>query len=209
MGRTILLFMAVLFFSVTSLFAAPPTTQPSGTITGKVTAAGDVPLSEMVVYLESPDPSGKFPAPAEPVQVSQKGAKFAPALTIISVGQTINFLNDEDKMVEHNVFSNTPAKRFDLGMYPAGQSRSVTFDKPGPVFLYCSIHRYMDGVVYVSPTPFFSRVNSDGTYRIENVPQGKWIVTTWQRRRRFKEASEPVKVESGQPATVNLELRRK
>lgn len=209
MGRTIVLFIAVALLSVSSVLAAPPTTQPSGTITGKVTAAGDVPLSEMVVYLEPSDPAMKFTASAQPVQVSQKGAKFAPALTIISVGQTVNFLNDEDKMVEHNVFSNAPAKRFDLGMYPAGQSRSVTFDKPGPVFLYCSIHRYMDGVVYVSPTPFFSRVNSDGTYRIENVPPGKWIVTTWQRRRRFKEASEPVKVESGQPVTVNLELRRK
>ena len=209
MVRTIGSFIAVMFLFVGSALAAPPTTQPSGTITGKVTASGDVPLSEMVVYLESPDPAMKFPTPTEAVQVSQKGAKFAPALTIICVGQTVNFLNDEDKMVEHNVFSNTPAKRFDLGMYPAGQSRSVTFDKPGPVFLYCSIHRYMDGVVYVSPTPFFSRVNGDGAYRIENVPQGKWIVTTWQRRRRFKEASEPVKVEDRQQATINLELRRK
>ncbi|HXE54195.1 MAG TPA: hypothetical protein VN541_14325 [Tepidisphaeraceae bacterium] len=209
MDRATACFISIVFWFAGSVVAAVPTTQPAGTIVGKVTAAGDVPLSEMVVYLQPTDPAAKLPPPPHPVQVSQKGARFAPALTIICVGQTVNFLNDEDKMVEHNVFSNAPAKRFDLGMYPPGQSRSVTFDKPGPVFLYCSIHRYMDGVIFVSPTPFHSRVMPDGTYRIENVPAGKWIVTTWQRRRRFKEDTEPVMVADGQPATINLELRRK
>ena len=112
-------------------------------------------------------------------------------------------------MLEHNVFSNAPAKKFDLGMYPPGQSRSVTFDKPGPVLLYCSIHRYMDGVIFVSPTAYFSRVNPDSTYRIEGIPPGKWVVKTWQRRRRFKEATENVSVDSGGTKNVNLELHKR
>ena len=91
----------------------------------------------------------------------------------------------------------------------AGQSRSVTFDKPGPVFLYCSIHRYMDGVVFVSPTPFWSRVAADGSYHIDDVPPGKWTVKTWQRRRRFKEAAVSLTSDPGQAAKVDLELRRR
>ena len=83
------------------------------------------------------------------------------------------------------------------------------FDKPGAVFLYCSIHRHMDGVVFVSPTPFTSRVTDDGIYKIENVPAGIWLVKTWQRRRRFPEVSVPVLVDPAKPATTDLELRRK
>ena len=186
-----------------------PATQPAGLVRGKIIAAGDVPLAEMVVYLESTDPAARFDPPAQSAKVSQKGAKFAPALTIVSVGQTVDFINDEDGLIEHNVFSNAPPKKFDLGMYPPGQSRSVTFDKPGAVFLYCSIHRYMDGVVFVAPTPFHSRVGADGTYRITDVPAGNWTIKTWQRRRRFKEAAAPVTVEADKPTNVDLELRRR
>lgn len=190
-------------------FAQAPATQPTSSITGTVIAQGDVPLAEMVVYLESPDPNRAMPAAPGPVQVSQKDAQFAPRLLVVTVGQTVEFLNDETRPIEHNVFSNSPAKRFDLGLYGPGQSKSVTFDKPGPVTLLCSIHRYMDGVVYVSPTPYTSRVSEDGKYEIKNVPPGEWIVKTWQRRKRFLEQSVPVTVEANKAADVKLELQRK
>jgi len=188
--------------------ATVPSTQPAS-VSGKIISEGDVPLSEMVVYLEPEDPSTPLPASKDTVKISQKGAKFAPMLTVVSVGQTGEFLNDEDKLIEHNVFSNAPAKKFDLGMYPPGQSRSVTFDKPGPVLLYCSIHRYMDGVIFVSPTPYFSRVNPDSTYKIEGIPPGKWLVKTWQRRRRFKEATASVSADPGGSAKIDLELHKR
>jgi plastocyanin len=190
-------------------FGAGPSTQPSGSIAGKVTSEGEVPLSELVIYLESPDPSRPMPPPGPAVKVSQKGAQFAPALTIISVGQTVEFPNDEDRLIEHNVFSNAPAKRFDLGLYPPGQTRSVTFDKAGAVFLYCSIHRHMDGVIFVSPTPYTSRVDNDGKYEIKNIPPGKWVLKTWQRRKRFPEQTVPLEVEAAKSVGANLELRRK
>src|SRR5688572_14740580 len=125
-----------------------PSAQPAPrdgrvSIAGKVTSDTEVPLSEMVVYLE---PAGGDAtaaslsgSPPPNVQVRQKGAKFDPALVIVSVGQTVEFHNDEDKPIEHNVFSNAPAKKFDLGLYPPRQFKSVTFDKPGAVMLYCSI----------------------------------------------------------------------
>src|SRR5258708_29164082 len=117
--------MAVLWVCP-SARAAGASTQPVAVITGKVTAQGEVPLSEMVVYLESPDAKRPIAVPKESVKVSQKGAKFAPAVVITCVGQTVDFLNDEDRPIEHNVFSNAPAKRFDLGLYKPGEARSVT-----------------------------------------------------------------------------------
>src|SRR5688500_10649073 len=86
--------------------AQAPATQPTSSIIGTVIAEGDVPLAEMVVYLESPDPNRAMPSVPPPVQVSQKEAQFAPRLLVITVGQTVEFLNDEARQIEHNVFSN-------------------------------------------------------------------------------------------------------
>ena len=178
-------------------------------IQGIVSAESEVPLDEMVVYLESPDPDREMPPPGEAVGVSQKGARFEPKLTVVTVGQTVNFPNDEDREIEHNVFSTSKAKKFDLGLFGPGKSKSVTFDKPGPVLLRCSIHRYMDGVVFVSPTPYTSLVDKDGRYAIADVPPGKWTLKTWQGRRRFAEQTIPVTVEAGEPVTVDMELKKR
>ena len=180
-------------------------------VTGKVTSDREVPLSEMVIYLEPSGGNAIAPAGGSSlpnVIVRQKGAKFDPPLVIIAAGQTVEFHNDEEKPIEHNVFSNAPAKKFDLGLYPPPQQKSVMFDKPGAVFLYCSIHRFMDGVVYVCPTPFHSRVAPDGSFAIHGVPPGKYTLKTWQRRRRFPEKSEPLDLRNGGTQTLNLELRR-
>jgi hypothetical protein len=96
-----------------------------------------------------------------------------------------------------------------LGVYKPGDSRSEVFDKAGPVFLYCSIHRNMDGVIYVAPTPYFSKVDSNGKYEIKNAPPGHWILRTWQRVRRFPEDRVDVQVAGGQTVTQNLPLQRK
>ncbi len=189
--------------------AQPARSSGTGSVAGRVTSEGEVPLSEMVVYLESPDPARPIPKSNAVMRVSQKGAKFSPPLLIISVGQTVEFLNDEEGSIEHNVFSNAATKLFDLGMYPPGQSRSVTFDKPGPVQLYCSIHRYMHGAIFVSPTPYTSRVDEQGNFRIDGVPAGTWEIKTWQLRRRFKEVAQPVEIEANKTAGANLELRRR
>jgi plastocyanin len=203
-------FLSLLWLICLARFAvaAEPTTQPVGGIKGSITFPGEVPLSEMVVYL-APDDSQQISVPKETVKVSQKGAQFNPALVIVCVGQTVDFLNDEDRDIEHNVFSNSPAKQFDLGLFKPGESRSVIFDKAGPVFLYCSIHRHMDGVVYVTPTPYFSRVDENGKYEIDGVPVGHWVVWTWQRRRRFQEAHSGQKVIEGQTIVADLELLKK
>src|SRR5215212_1191 len=74
--------------------AAEPATQPAGAVAGKVTSPGEVPLSEMVVYLESPDAKREIVVPKNPVKVSQKGAKFSPSVVIVCVGQSVDFLND-------------------------------------------------------------------------------------------------------------------
>lgn len=191
------------------LYAAPtPRGVSAGaTITGKVTATGGR-LPDVIVYLESRDSAFRCPAPAESAQISQRGARFSPALLVVCVGQTVDFLNDEESAIEHNVFSKSDTKAFDLGLYKPGVSRSVTFDKPGPVPLACSIHKNMSGVIFVAPTPWHARVADDGSFTIPGVPPGAYEVKTFQRPQRYVEVSQSVDVAGGEPRDVTLELRR-
>ena len=183
---------------------------PLGGVTGRIAAPTGQRLPEMVVYLESTDPKFSFDPPAEPVVVSQHNAKFDPGIVIVPVGTRIDFRNDEHKEIEHNVFSNSEAKKFDLGLYKPKQAvEPVLFDKPGAVRLRCSIHRYMDGVVYVTPTPYFATVRGDGTFAIENVKPGAYELKTWQRSQRYREQAAPVTVAAGKPVELNVEMSRR
>ena len=202
--------LGALLYPVLANTAQEPKAAPrvgQATISGTVKAGKRLP--PMIVYLESTDPKRKFPLPAKPVLVSQQGARFSPKYLVIAVGQTVEFLNDEDRAIEHNVFSKSPTKTFDLGLYRPPDSKSVTFDKPGPVRLFCSIHRYMDGTVYVCPTPFFAHVAKDGRYAISGIPPGEYFIKTWQRRRRFREQTKRVQLDAGGQLVIDWELTRK
>jgi plastocyanin len=219
-GLSLAVPFAFLGLLVAPSFAAVPATLPApaapaarpAMVSGKVSAEEGKPLPEMIVYLEPANPAAapSFAIPKEPVHVSQREAKFTPSLVVVCVGQAVDFRNDEVRPVEHNVFSRSPTKPFDLGLYRPGTGQKlVTFDKPGAVRLFCSIHRYMDGVIFVCPTPFYARVGADGTYRIENVPPGSWKLKTWQRNQRFNEKEIPLKLAEGQAAEQSFEMNRK
>jgi len=183
------------------------TTRPA--VSGTVKIEPGKPMPGMIVYLEPADPSVQFLPPTEPALMSQQNAKFSPPLLIISVGQRVDFLNDENRPIEHNVFSQSPAKQFDLGLWRPPTRKSVTFDKPGLVRLFCSIHRYMDGIIYVCPTPFFTTVGNDGAFSISAVPPGDYILKTWQRTPRYSEQSQPITITEGKTTVVHLQMSRK
>jgi plastocyanin len=188
--------------------AAAPASQPVGVaVSGKITVGGDSPVPEMIVYLESPDTSARFEIPPD-AEISQKGAQFAPSPLIICVGQTVVFKNDEARPIEHNVFSRSPTQQFDLGLYRPPEGKAVKFTTPGLVRLYCSIHRYMDGIIYVCPTKFWAKVKQDGSFSIDGVPPGQWRLRTWQKQPKYDEQDASVRTLEA-PVTVNLELTRK
>jgi len=81
--------------------------------------------------------------------VDQKGRQFSAAKLEVEVGDVVRFVNSDDFF--HNVFSHSPAKRFDLGWYPRGQSRSVKLDHPGVVEVECAIHPGMKLRIHVAP----------------------------------------------------------
>jgi plastocyanin len=139
-------------------------------------------LSERaVVYLESDDlsqapyvPSAKSPS------LDQKDLQFHPQVLPVMVGTKVEFPNRDNLF--HNVFSYSQAKEFDLGRYPKDDSRSVTFDRPGVVRVYCDIHSHMSATILVLKHPYFTSPDDSGVYVLSRVPPGKYKVVLWYDR---------------------------
>jgi plastocyanin len=120
-------------------------------------------------------------SPAEPALLDQKGQRFIPRILAVVVGQSVDFRNSDN--VFHNVFSYSPPKRFDLGRYPRGKSKRLTFQKPGMVQVFCDIHSDMRADIVVVPSRRFGYVDAQGHFRIDDAPAGKHTVVVWLPRR--------------------------
>ena len=142
-------------------------------------------MRDFVVYIEGPlsnAPAMATNAEAEitTVKVSQKRAMFSPHVLPVMVGTTVEWPNKDD--IYHNVFSYSEAKSFDLGLYKDPEIKSVTFDKPGQVDVFCSIHANMSCVVLVLQNPYFAVTDDRGVYTITNVPPGTYRLKAWHER---------------------------
>lgn len=152
-----------------------------------------------VVYLDGPFPQ---PASLPTKQVTQKDLTFIPSLLPVQVGTKVEFPNLDDTY--HNIFSYSPAKRFDLGRYRPDERPIPTevFDKPGLVILRCDIHEHMRGLILVLNTPHFVMTDTNGRFRLEGLPAGHYTLKAWIDSRTTREKS--VELKSGQALHVDF-----
>jgi plastocyanin len=134
-------------------------------------------LRRSVVYLETA-PSRAFPD-AEPQRATmdQRNETFVPHVLAITVGTTVDFPHSDKTY--HNVFSLRGPRPFDLGRYAAGRSRSVRFDRPGIVRVFCEIHSHMSAFILVFNHRYFAVTSADGRYQISGVPPGRYTLLAW------------------------------
>jgi plastocyanin len=141
---------------------------------------GKVPAT--VVWLTPAPGSGIELAPPVPAndahpQLVQKNKSFEPHLLVVPAGTTVEFPNHDPFF--HNVFSLFEGKRFDLGLYEAGTSRMVRFDRPGISYIFCNIHPQMSAVVITMATPLYAVTRADGQVSIAKVPYGRYMLHIW------------------------------
>jgi plastocyanin len=143
-----------------------------------------VDASEVVVWLEPLDRPGAGaaldPSNGKKLQIVQHNKSFHPHVLVVPVGSMVDFPNRDPFF--HNVFSLFDGKRFDLGLYEAGATNSVRFDRLGVSFLFCNIHPEMSAVVLAVDTPYFGLSDRAGNISIPNVPEGKYELHVWYER---------------------------
>lgn len=130
----------------------------------------------VVVWVEVEGAPGAGPATLD-ASVVQRNRTIIPHVAAIRTGTRVRFPNEDE--VFHNLFSLSDTHSFNLGRYPPGESRSETFDEPGVVRVFCDIHSEMASVILVLDTPWFTRPDESGRYRIEGVPAGRYRVVAW------------------------------
>lgn len=181
-----------------ALWGYPAHAAPTGTIHGRVdvriavpgtdhrpdvaslsAAANQNPIDRRrsVVYLETA-PRGAFDAREEPhAEMDQRNETFIPHVLAIVAGTWVDFPNDDSTY--HNVFSLSKTKQFDLGRYATGKSKSVRFDRPGIVRVFCDIHSHMSAFILVFAHRYFTVTDDDGRYHLDNVPPGNYTLLVW------------------------------
>ena len=141
-------------------------------------------LSDVVVWLKPvrPDDTPAPPSPAARARyrIVQQNKRFEPRLLVVPVGSTVDFPNLDP--FYHNVFSLFDGRRFDLGLYEAGRSRSVDFSRAGVSYVFCNIHPEMSAVVVSVDTPYFGVSTRGGAVSVSGVPPGRYALSVWHER---------------------------
>lgn len=177
----------------------------SGAIEGRVDlaleGASPADIWPLVVYLERPDGS-TGPVEREPAVLRQDHARFDPRFMVVTAGRRVRMPNND--VIYHNAFSFSRPNDFDVGIYPRGESRTVTLDQPGFVEVYCSIHENMNAGILVVPTPWHTIVAPDGSFALREVPEGPYQLKIWAWS--LPPLARPVEVRSGGIAGVEVRI---
>ena len=196
----------------------PPTT---GTIAGRVTlepapqprrSANRYPGGPSEAHAIQPLPPFAYlvgPVPGARdgearVTMAQRDTAFVPSVVAVRAGGTVAFPNGDSFF--HNVFSYSSTQRFDLGRYPQGETKSVSFPDAGVVEVFCEVHEFMRGAVVVTENPFHAVVAADGGFRITDVPVGEHTIAFWHPD--HEPLEQRVVVTPSGTARIEVELRR-
>jgi plastocyanin len=157
---------------------------------------------EAVVWVEGPKVR---PQPSS-ARIVMKGKTFEPRIVVVPAGGSVEFPNQDP--IFHNVFSVSGDNRFDLDLYKKPKSGVARFEKPGLVRVYCNIHPQMSAFVLVRDNPFWTRPAVDGTFTIEDVPAGDWVVKAWHERSGEGQQAVAVPAEGSVETTVSLDTSK-
>jgi len=179
---------------------------PAATLVVNVQTPDGHALPGAVVTVRSLDAPGRH-ATAVRAVVDQVNRSFKPDLLVIPVGSTVEFPNSDS--VNHQIYSFSPAKRFQLPLYRGKPYPPVHFDQPGVVTLGCNIHDEMLAYLLVTDAAWYGRTNDAGTFSTD-VPRGRYRVALWHPRLRDEETdlARELTVNEGDRAELTLRLSR-
>jgi plastocyanin len=166
-------FALLLALPLASAAAAAGAAAPASVVQGVVRITGATTSAWAVVSLQAA--RMKLVPPGEPVKIDQRGFRFVPHVVAIQTGTTIRFVNNDPE--PHNVYS--PEGRYNLGVWPTGETKDFVFKKAGVYSQLCNIHPDMQAFVVVLDTPYYAVTDETGRFAIPDVPAGKYRLEVW------------------------------
>lgn len=162
---------ATLIVVAAATIVAAPLPELAGTV-----RVGAKLQADAVVWLDVPN----APPPAAPMRavLDQRNLMFSPHVLAVRTGTVVELPNND--LVFHNVFSFHDGKKFDLGLYPVGTTRRLTFERPGLSRLFCNIHPAMAAYIMAVDTPFFAVSDRQGRFSLRGVPASSFTWRAWR-----------------------------
>ncbi len=184
----------------------PSAVSAQGTVSGRVSirerdeeASKD--LATAVIYLATAGGGNAGSRPAD-AEIAMHDKEYIPHVRVVPAGSTVAFPNQDP--FRHNVFSNSPAGPFDLGLTRRGAAARNTFRRPGAYRIYCNIHSRMSAFVIAVGTLWFTQPGADGAFTLAGVPPGRYVLHAWHER--GGEISRPIEVGPGGLEELAVEL---
>ena len=189
----------------------------AGKIKGNVKVKGLRSPANILVYLTKA-PSGSMDPSKTNFVMDQRNLEFIPHVMPILVGASVQFPNNDE--VDHNIFSMSRTKKFNLGSYKPGDSKAVLFDKPGIVEVRCDVHAEMAAYILVMKNPYFAVTDKKGNFQIPDanylqqaglkdqadLATGKYFIKTWHEK--LKTQKEAITITEDGDVTIQLNLKR-
>lgn len=210
MKRSLLWIMVLCLFGLSmSAVVLAGEAAKTGIVKGSISIGGR-PTSDVVVSVEglSPDVIESQMSQIKPDRaiLDQRELKFIPRVLPVLMGTTVDFPNNDKSW--HNIYSASSAKKFDLGLYAPGKTRSILFEKPGVVRILCNVHPSMEAYIVVKEHPYFAAPDKDGNYRLDQVPLGKQRIQVWHPQFGTRAVSVHV-VREGEVLVIDFDLKKK
>jgi plastocyanin len=160
-------------------------------------------VGDTVVIFKPDAPARAHPLSGD-LTMTMHGKSFIPHVLPVTVGTTVRFPNGDP--ILHNVFSTSKPNDFDMGLYGHGDGKSRTFAQEGLVRVYCNVHHEMFAYILVLDTPYFTRVQEDGSFELRNLPAGPGQLIIWHPRTQLWQ--QPLAALSAAPLDLKLTVVR-
>ena len=159
-------------------------------------------LRWVFVYVKEGLGDKQFAVSDEPVVIDQEGCMYEPHVMGVQAGQTLKILNSDPLL--HNIHAMPEKNRpFNFGMPTAGQERDQSFRVPEVmVRIKCDVHPWMQAWTGVTEHPFHDVSGDDGSFSIENLPAGDYVIEAWHEE--FGTQTQNVSVGDGESVTLDF-----
>ena len=190
-----------------TVLALPRMAAAGGTLAVAINGAGGAAIEGAVVVAEPLQPAARGHAGQKAV-MDQRNLMFAPDVLVVMTGTAVDFPNSDQ--VRHQVYSFSPAKKFELALYAGRAHAPIVFDKPGLVTLGCNIHDNMLGYIWVTDSPWFARTAADGRVQLRDLAPGEYTVRIWHAllNESGAQLEQRITISDNQASSANFRLTR-